>query len=196
MTRLLITLVEHQLRVLICGMSPIPCYSQVKRLRRNTMRAAVLQVSQTQQSAISDGTRKLLNSTTKGGYELPSLSKDDLHEDSGFFDACLQNESHKPMGPEVKTSSPQLISNKAKRQRSTVQKTGYECRVCGKLFGRACHLKSHTKTHNPEKKYPHVCTAMIGQLSCDQKFQRKRDLDRHYEQVSIHHGTKVIHSKT
>ena len=60
-----------------------------------------------------------------------------------------------------------------------------ECRVCGKLFKRSYNWKSHMETHNLEHKYAHPCTAMIGNTPCTKKFQRKTDLDRHYDSVSI-----------
>ncbi len=61
----------------------------------------------------------------------------------------------------------------------------HECRVCGKLFKRSYNWKLHMETHNPERKYPHPCTAMVGNAPCTKKFQRKTDLDRHYDSVSI-----------
>lgn len=74
---------------------------------------------------------------------------------------------------------------KKKRQRTTPEEATHECRVCGKLFKRSYNWKSHMETHNPERKYPHPCTAMVGNQSCTKKFQRKTDLDRHYDSVSI-----------
>ena len=45
--------------------------------------------------------------------------------------------------------------------------------------------KSHMETHNPERKYPHPCTAMVGNAPCTKKFVRKTDLDRHFDSVSF-----------
>ena len=73
---------------------------------------------------------------------------------------------------------------KKKRQRTTPEEATHECRVCGKLFKRSYNWKSHMETHNPERKYPHPCTAMIGDAPCTKKFQRKTDLDRHHDSVS------------
>ena len=74
---------------------------------------------------------------------------------------------------------------KKKRQRTTPEEATHECRVCGKLFKRSYNWKSHLETHNPERKYPHPCTAMAGNNPCTKKFQRKTDLDRHYDSVCV-----------
>ncbi|KAL8949357.1 MAG: hypothetical protein Q9222_004522, partial [Ikaeria aurantiellina] len=70
---------------------------------------------------------------------------------------------------------------KKKRQRTTPEEATHECRVCGKLFKRSYNWKSHMETHNPDRKYPHPCTAMVGDTPCTKKFQRKTDLDRHHD---------------
>ena len=79
---------------------------------------------------------------------------------------------------------PSVNRIKKKRQRTTPEEATHECRVCGKLFKRSYNWKSHLETHNPERKYPHPCTAMVGSTPCTKKFQRKTDLDRHYDSVS------------
>lgn len=73
---------------------------------------------------------------------------------------------------------------KKKRQRTTPEEATHECHVCGKLFKRSYNWKSHMETHNPDRKYPHPCTATVGDTPCTKKFQRKTDLDRHYDSVS------------
>ena len=73
---------------------------------------------------------------------------------------------------------------KKKRQRTTPEEATHDCKVCGKLFKRSYNWKSHMETHNPERKYPHPCTAMNGDQPCSKKFQRKTDLDRHFDSVS------------
>lgn len=73
---------------------------------------------------------------------------------------------------------------KPKRHRTTPEEATHECNVCGKLFKRSYNYKSHLDTHNPERKYPHPCTRMIGNSQCTKKFQRKTDLDRHIDSVS------------
>ena len=80
---------------------------------------------------------------------------------------------------------PSVNRIKKKRQRTTPEEATHECRVCGKLFKRSYNWKSHMETHNPERKYPHPCTAMVGNTQCTKKFQRKTDLDRHNDSVSI-----------
>ena len=80
---------------------------------------------------------------------------------------------------------PSVNRIKKKRQRTTPEEATHECRVCGKLFKRSYNWKSHMETHNPERKYPHPCTAMIGNQHCSKKFQRKTDLDRHYDSVHL-----------
>lgn len=75
-----------------------------------------------------------------------------------------------------------------RRRRTTAEEATHECAICGKLFKRSYNWKSHMETHNPDRKYPHPCTAMIGTAPCTKKFQRKTDLDRHYD--SVHLKTK------
>ena len=80
---------------------------------------------------------------------------------------------------------PSVNRIKKKRQRTTPEEATHECQVCGKLFKRSYNWKSHMETHNPERKYPHPCTAMVGNAPCTKKFQRKTDLDRHFDSVSF-----------
>ena len=80
---------------------------------------------------------------------------------------------------------PSVTRTKKKRQRTTPEEATHECRVCGKLFKRSYNWKSHMETHNPERKYPHPCTAMNGNTPCTKKFQRKTDLDRHVDSVNF-----------
>ena len=79
---------------------------------------------------------------------------------------------------------PSVNRHRQKRKRTTPEEATHECRVCGKLFKRSYNWKSHMETHNPERKYPHPCTATIGGQPCSKKFQRKTDLDRHHDSVS------------
>lgn len=72
---------------------------------------------------------------------------------------------------------------KTTRKPTTAEEATHECRVCGKLFKRSYNYKSHMETHNPQRKYPHPCTAMVGNTRCVKKFQRKTDLDRHVDSV-------------
>lgn len=95
---------------------------------------------------------------------------------------------HDGDGPRLAGGPPVLQSvtrTKKKRQRTTPEEATHECRVCGKLFKRSYNWKSHMETHNPERRYPHPCTAMIGTTQCTKKFQRKTDLDRHNDSVSL-----------
>ena len=79
---------------------------------------------------------------------------------------------------------PSVNRIKKKRQRTTPEEATHECRICGKLFKRSYNWKSHMETHNPERKYPHPCTAVVAGQPCSKKFQRKTDLERHYDSVS------------
>lgn len=94
---------------------------------------------------------------------------------------------HDTDGLRIQGSSilPSVTRTKKKRQRTTPEEATHECQVCGKLFKRSYNWKSHLETHNPERKYPHPCTAMIGNTPCTKKFQRKTDLDRHNDSVSV-----------
>lgn len=85
--------------------------------------------------------------------------------------------------PHVLPSGPENNRSKPKRQRTTPEEATHECQVCGKLFKRSYNYKSHMETHNPERKYPHPCTAVVGNTPCTKKFQRKTDLDRHFDSV-------------
>lgn len=105
-------------------------------------------------------------------------------QSSGYpmeFDTMLGEESRTRYdgGPVL----PSVNRIKKKRQRTTPEEATHECQVCGKLFKRSYNWKSHMETHNPERKYPHPCTAMVGNQPCTKKFQRKTDLDRHYDSV-------------
>ena len=80
---------------------------------------------------------------------------------------------------------PSVNRIKKKRQRTTPEEATHECRVCGKLFKRSYNWKSHMETHNPDRKYPHPCKETVGNSPCTKKFQRKTDLDRHVDSVSI-----------
>lgn len=91
-------------------------------------------------------------------------------------------DGHRLPGGYIPTS---VTRTKKKRQRTTPEEATHECRVCGKLFKRSYNYKSHMETHNPERKYPHPCMAMIGTTQCTKKFQRKTDLDRHNDSVSF-----------
>ncbi|MCJ1318805.1 hypothetical protein MMC15_004136 [Xylographa vitiligo] len=86
---------------------------------------------------------------------------------------------------DVQPILPSVSRIKKKRQRTTPEEATHECRVCGKLFKRSYNWKSHLETHNPERKYPHPCTAMVGNNPCTKKFQRKTDLDRHFDSVHL-----------
>ena len=86
---------------------------------------------------------------------------------------------------EINSLLPSVTRIKKKRQRTTPEEATHDCKVCGKLFKRSYNWKSHMETHNPDRKYPHPCTAMIGDQPCTKKFQRKTDLDRHFDSVSL-----------
>lgn len=101
------------------------------------------------------------------------------------------NSNPSNLGPEPSSlSGPRSMplqsvnQTRKKRQRTTFEDTTHECRVCGKLFKRIYNWKAHMETHNPDRKYPLPCTAMIGDIPCTKRFQRKTDLDRHYNSVS------------
>ncbi|KAI4151210.1 MAG: hypothetical protein LQ340_003636 [Diploschistes diacapsis] len=83
------------------------------------------------------------------------------------------------------TMLPSAARIKKKRRRTTPEEATHDCKVCGKLFKRSYNWKSHLETHNPERKYPHPCLAMIGDVPCTKKFQRKTDLDRHHDSVHL-----------
>ncbi|KAL9118215.1 MAG: hypothetical protein Q9187_005242 [Circinaria calcarea] len=86
---------------------------------------------------------------------------------------------------DVQPILPSVTRTKKKRQRTTPEEATHECKVCGKLFKRSYNWKSHMETHNPERKYPHPCTAMVGNTQCTKRFQRKTDLDRHVDSVHL-----------
>ena len=78
-------------------------------------------------------------------------------------------------------SLPQEVDHPKKRQRPTSEKPILECTFCGKLFIRSCNWKSHMDMHNPLSGYP--CTAMVGNVQCPKRYQRKVDLDKHVDSV-------------
>lgn len=98
----------------------------------------------------------------------------------------LRNADDGPMkfhsAPHLPTSNPP----KRKRHRTTPEEATHECQTCGKLFKRSYNYKSHMQTHDPDRKYPHPCTSLLGGTPCTKKFQRKTDLDRHRDSVKFH----------
>ncbi|KAK2808611.1 hypothetical protein FQN50_004474 [Emmonsiellopsis sp. PD_5] len=77
------------------------------------------------------------------------------------------------------------VRRQPKRRTSSAAKK-YSCVQCGMQFTRNSNCKSHMKIHDPNRKFPHKCTA--GQ--CTKKFTRKTDLDRHVN--SVHEKRKVF----
>ena len=128
---------------------------------------------------------------------IPSTSefRSRLSRYDSILESHLQNDSYKGIGVDEETFQPKLTSKRRKRQRVSAEEAKNECRVCGKRFTRTFNWKSHMETHHVEGRYPHLCTAMVGQSSCDKKFLRKTDLDRHYDKVSSRYGTKAIKFK-
>lgn len=103
----------------------------------------------------------------------------------------LPNDCQKPLvaGYSIPRMPPYVRGKpRVRRRRTTAEEATHECAICGKLFKRSYNWKSHMETHNPDRKYPHPCTAIIGNTPCTKKFQRKTDLDRHYD--SVHLKTK------
>ena len=74
---------------------------------------------------------------------------------------------------------------KKRCQTTTPEEATHDCYICGKVFKRAHNWKSHMETHDPERKWAHPCTAMVGNQPCAKKFQRRADLDRHYDSVRL-----------
>ena len=121
-----------------------------------------------------------INSSTEDYYKTQAgdWSKPTSGYPTEFDDSARSKFDAAPVLPSVNRI-------KKKRQRTTPEEATHECRVCGKLFKRSYNWKSHMETHNPERKYPHPCTAMVGNAPCTKKFQRKTDLDRHVDSVSL-----------
>ena len=111
----------------------------------------------------------------------PEWSKTDT---TGYITELHANSDARNPRFDVQPILPSVTRIKKKRQRTTPEEATHECRVCGKLFKRSYNWKSHMETHNPERKYPHPCTAMVGNTPCSKKFQRKTDLDRHFDSVN------------
>ena len=93
-----------------------------------------------------------------------------------------KSESLKDYGEPTVSSTEHV---KKRHQRTTPEEATHHCYICGKLFMRSHNLKSHMEIHNPERKYPHPCTAMVGNQPCAKKFQRKTDLERHFDCVRL-----------
>lgn len=98
-------------------------------------------------------------------------------------DPMLGNEDRPHINP-----TPELLGRsqlKKKRHKTTPEEATHKCTTCDKVFKRSSNYKSHMEAHNPQRKYPHPCTAMIGGQQCTKKFQRKADLDRHYDSIHL-----------
>ena len=135
--------------------------------------------------SLSDFSRNMsnLNSPTEDLYstrhgECPKTNN------SAYLTGLQANSDARLPRFEAQPILPSVSRIKKKRQRTTPEEATHECRVCGKLFKRSYNWKSHMETHNPERKYPHPCTAVSGNSPCTKKFQRKTDLDRHFDSVS------------
>ncbi|PGH18423.1 hypothetical protein AJ79_00492 [Helicocarpus griseus UAMH5409] len=84
-------------------------------------------------------------------------------------------------------TAPQSDSGKVQTggiRKQTRRKAGaagakYKCDECGMLFTRNSNCKSHKKIHDPNRKFPHQCSAP----QCTKKFSRKTDLVRHEDSV-------------
>ncbi|KAL8791001.1 MAG: hypothetical protein Q9195_006075 [Heterodermia aff. obscurata] len=113
---------------------------------------------------------ELLSSSSRN-YSIPKLNQ--------------QSEPYQLREAEAETSPPKLTPNKAKRRPTTVEEFNHDCRVCGELVKGTSNWKSHMLKHDTERKYPFKCTAILGRSSCNKKFQRKTDLDKHYDKVHV-----------
>jgi uncharacterized Zn-finger protein len=56
------------------------------------------------------------------------------------------------------------------------------CDQCGRVFDRRSNMKSHMKTHDPNRERPFVCP----ESDCMYRFTRSNDLKRHLENINIH----------
>ena len=117
------------------------------------------------------------------------------HPEAPAYPADLHTSSDTPRSlQEPAPILPSVTSMKKKRQRTTPDEATHECQICGKLFKRSYNWKSHMETHNPDRKYPHPCTAMNGTTKCTKKFQRKTDLDRHVDSVCAFYVLYCTHA--
>ncbi|KAG8527518.1 uncharacterized protein KY384_007670 [Bacidia gigantensis] len=130
-------------------------------------------------TAIHGSTEDLYKSPTGDWAKVASAPYPmELHTENLMSDEIRPRFDSAPVLPSVNRI-------KKKRQRTTPEEATHECRVCGKLFKRSYNWKSHMETHNPDRKYPHPCTADVNGQRCSKKFQRKTDLDRHYDSVHL-----------
>ena len=113
--------------------------------------------------------------------DLPVSDLDPSSEDE--FDSTTCKDSKAPF--DLTPGPPSVgLATERKRQRINPEEATHECRICGKLFKRSYNWKSHLETHNPNRRYPYSCTAVVHSQLCTKRFQRKTDLDRHNETVS------------
>ena len=68
-----------------------------------------------------------------------------------------------------------------RRRLTTPAEANHVCRVCGKLFRRSTHFKTHKETHDPSRVYAHKCSAR----GCGKSFAREPDLERHHQSVHM-----------
>lgn len=124
-----------------------------------------------------------LNSPTEDLYSTRHAERSKGNS-STYMNALHVTSDARPLRFDTQPILPSVTRTKKKRERTRPEEATHECQVCGKLFKRSYNWKSHMETHNPERKYPHPCTAISGNSPCTKKFQRKTDLDRHYDSVS------------
>jgi hypothetical protein len=70
----------------------------------------------------------------------------------------------------------------SRRAKVPDEEAKFRCDICGTGFVRAYNKKTHMARHNPNRSRDHHCT----HDDCENKFERKTDLQRHINSVHLH----------
>lgn len=87
--------------------------------------------------------------------------------------------------PRSSQSDSKITPTRRKQQRRAkipAEEARFRCDICGTGFVRAYNKKTHMARHNPNRSRDHHCTFE----DCDNKFERKTDLQRHINSVHLH----------
>ena len=177
----------------------------IKHCCRHMEEIALMAMPQTRSGCDEDSSDEDTSTLSSGHSNYSSLSDDANHNSrktgAPAAASMKHNKSTMPKSASIAVSrssdpwigdqepsqidpTPKLLGGpqiKKKRSRTKVEVATHKCNVCEERFTRAYNLRIHMANNHPDRAYPHPCTAMNGDQQCTKQFQRKTDLDRHYD---------------